>query len=401
MTKALIIGGGIAGPVTAMALQRAGIDATIYEARAHSDADAGAFLTVAVNGLDALRSLDAHHPVMARAYPTRAIVFGSGTGKHLGQLPIGGTLADGTVTQTLKRGDLYRALHDEALRRGIATEHGKRLVGAEPSSSGGVVARFDDGTQASGDLLIGCDGLHSRVRQLIDARATRPRYVGLLNLGGYAHGVASPSLPEHYHMLFGKRAFFGYLTIPSGETWWFANPAQPIELSREELARITSEEWRQRLIDLFSSDATPAVEIIRATTSPLEAFNTYDVPSVKLWHRGPMIIVGDAAHATSPSAGQGASMAIEDAVVLAKCLRDRPDAQQAFVAFEQLRRRRVERVVAHGKRSSSGKAAGPIGRVFRDWMLPMVFRQLAKGKYSQEWLFNYHIEWERPVDAAA
>ncbi|HKG26157.1 MAG TPA: FAD-dependent monooxygenase, partial [Thermomicrobiales bacterium] len=145
--KALIIGGGIAGPATAMALQRAGIDSVVYEAYDTSAGlDAGAFLTVAVNGLDALRTLDAHEPVLDAGFPTRNIEFFSGTGKRLGEVPIGGTLPDGTATHTIKRADLYRVLHDEAIRRGIRIEHGKRLVDAETTPEGGVVARFGDGT---------------------------------------------------------------------------------------------------------------------------------------------------------------------------------------------------------------------------------------------------------------
>src|SRR5918998_4799632 len=102
--KVLIIGGGIAGPVTAMALQRAGIDPVVYEAYDTSAGlDAGAFLTVAVNGLDALRTLDAHEAVLDAGFPTRSIEFFSGTGKHLGEVPIGGTPPDGTGTPTLKR----------------------------------------------------------------------------------------------------------------------------------------------------------------------------------------------------------------------------------------------------------------------------------------------------------
>src|SRR3712207_4745156 len=151
--KAMIIGGGIAGPVTAMALQRAGIDPVVCEAYDTSAGlDAGAFLTVAVNGLDALRTLDAHEPVLAAGFPTRNIEFFSGTGKRLGEVPIGGTLPDGTVTHTIKRADLYRVLHDESIRRGIRIEHGMRLVDAETASDGTVLARFEVGTQATGDL---------------------------------------------------------------------------------------------------------------------------------------------------------------------------------------------------------------------------------------------------------
>ena len=393
--KALIIGGGIAGPVTAMALQRAGIDAVIYEAY-DTDAglDAGAFLTVAVNGLDALRTLDAHEPVLAAGFPTRKIEFFSGTGKRLGEVPIGGTLPDGTVTHTIKRADLYRVLHEQAIHRGIRIEHGKRLVDVETTPEGGVVARFEDGTQAAGDLLIGADGIHSRTRRIIDPAAPEPRYTGLGNIGGFTRDASVDTKPGIYVMVWGKRAFFGYTVSPSGEIWWFANPPSARELTRAEVAA-TTEQWKRRLIDLFADDATPAVEIIQATTGELPGTNQYDMPSVPTWHRGPMVIVGDAAHATSPASGQGASMAIEDAVVLAKCLRDLPDIRQAFAAYEQLRRERAERVVAQGARSSSGKAAGPVARVLRDLMLPVVLKRVASsGERSLAWMYGYHIEWD-------
>ena len=399
--KALIIGGGIAGPATAMALQRAGIDSVVYEAYDTSAGlEAGAFLTVAVNGLDALRTLDAHEPVLDAGFPTRNIEFFSGTGKRLGEVPIGGTLPDGTATHTIKRADLYRVLHDEAIRRGIRIEHGKRLVDAETTPEGGVVARFGDGTQATGDLLIGADGIHSRTRRIIDPAAPEPRYTGLGNIGGFTRNAPINTEPGIYVMVWGKRAFFGYTLSPSGEVWWFANPPSARELTRAELAATTTEQWKEQLIGLFADDAAPAVEIIRATTGELHGTNQYDMPSVRTWHKGPMVIIGDAAHAASPASGQGASMTIEDAVVLAKCLRDLPDIQQAFAAYEQLRRERVERVVAQGARSSSGKAAGPIARVIRDLMLPVILKRVASnGEKSLAWVYSHHIDWDEKVAA--
>ena len=261
------------------------------------------------------------------------------------------------------------------------------------------MARFEDGTEAAGDLLIGADGIHSRTRRIIDPTTPEPRYTGLGNVGGFTRNASVDTRRGIYTMVFGKRAFFGYTVSPSGEFWWFANPPSARELTRSELAAST-EEWKRRLIDLFVDDATPAVEIIRATAGELAGTNQYDMPSVPIWHRGPMVIVGDAAHATSPSSGQGASMAIEDAVVLAKCLRDLPDVSRAFAAYEQLRRERVERVVAQGARSSSGKAAGPIARVLRDLMLPVFLRRAAgSGQTSLAWVYGYHVDWDEKVAA--
>jgi FAD-dependent urate hydroxylase len=393
--RALIIGGGVAGPVAAMALRQAAIDSVVYEAYAGGADSAGAFLTLASNGMDALRAIDAHHLVLAEGFATPRMTIQNGTGKHLGDVPLAGKLPDGTVSQTLKRADLYRALRDEAVRRGARVEYGKRLVGAETTQDG-VVARFEDGTEAEGDLLIGADGIHSRTRRIIDPSAPVARYVPVLNIGGYARGVTVPAEPGMFRMVFGKRAFFGYAVHPSGDVWWFANPPLADEPTGAELAAIRTEQWREMLLDLFAEDATPAVEIIRSTPGRLAGWATYDLPSVPTWYRGPMVIIGDAAHATAPSSGQGASMAIEDAVVLARCLRDLPDVGQAFAAYERLRRARVERIVAHGARTSNSKAAGPVARVLRDLMMPMVLKRVANGG-SLAWIHDYHIDWHEKV----
>jgi FAD-dependent urate hydroxylase len=240
--------------------------------------------------------------------------------------------------------------------------------------------------------------VHSRTRRIIDPSAPRARYVPVLNIGGYAHGVRVRAEPGTFRMVFGKRAFFGYAVHPSGEVWWFANPPRAEEPTSAELAAIGTEQWREMLANLFAEDATPAVEIVRATPGKLAGWATHDLPFVPTWHRGPMIVIGDAAHATAPSSGQGASMAIEDAVVLARCLRDLPETRQAFAAYEGLRRGRVERVAAHGARTSNSKVAGPVGRALRDLMLPVILKRVARGG-SLAWMHDHHIDWDEKVAA--
>ena len=111
-----------------------------------------------------------------------------------------------------------------------------------------------------------------------------------------------------------------------------------------------------------------------------------------------MVIVGDAAHAPSPTSGQGASLAAEDAVVLAKCLRDLPDIPEALATYEGLRRKRVERIVAQAARTSSAKTPGPLGRVLRDLTLPLVFKLLVTDR-SMAWIYDHHIDWDAPLVA--
>jgi 2-polyprenyl-6-methoxyphenol hydroxylase-like FAD-dependent oxidoreductase len=397
--KALIAGGGVAGPVTAMALQRAGIDAVVYEAHVPSTEEVGSYLGLASNGLDALRAIDADKPVLAAGFPTATNILLSGTGRRLGAVSNGGRLADGTVSHTIKRPRLYRALHDEAAARGIDIEHGRRLVGAEAAAGGGVVATFEDGTRVTGDLLVGADGVHSATRRLLDPAAPAPRYVGLVNFGGYTPGGAGAGEPGAWQMIFGRRAFFGYVDDLDGGTVWFANVPRPA-VTPAERAATTPEQWRRQLMELFAADHGPAGDLIADGFLELAGDSTYDLPSVPTWHRGPMVIVGDAAHAPSPTSGQGASMAAEDAVVLAQCLRDLPTVGDALAAYEGLRRRRVERIVAQGARTGRAKTPGPLGRVLRDLTLPLVFKLLVTER-SQSWIHDHHIDWDTPVAATA
>jgi 2-polyprenyl-6-methoxyphenol hydroxylase-like FAD-dependent oxidoreductase len=397
--KALIIGGGVAGPVTAMALQRAGIEAAVYEAHVPTDGEAGSYLTVATNGLDALRAIGADGPVLAAGFPTPTNLLLGATGRRLGAVSNGGVLADGTVSHTIKRDRLYQALHDQAAARGIRVEHGHRLVGAEPTPGGGVTATFADGGTATGDLLVGADGVHSVTRRLLDPAAPEGRYVGLVNFGGYTPGAGDGVEPGAWHMIFGRRAFFGYVADPAGGTVWFANVPRPA-VTPAERAATPADQWRRRLVELFSGDAGPAARLIEAGELQLAADNTHDLQRVPTWHRGPMVIVGDAAHAPSPTSGQGASMAAEDGVVLAQCLRDLPSVPEALAAYEHRRRARVERIVAQGARTSSAKTPGRIGRVVRDLALPLVFKLLVTDR-SMAWIYGHHIDWDARVTAAA
>lgn len=394
--RALVIGAGIAGTVAAMALRKAGFEPVVLESYGRGADGVGAFLSLATNGLSALSAIDLV-PSDIGGFDTPKIALFLGDGSAIAELPLGPARADGLACRTIARAELYGALRDEAVRRGIRIEYDKRLVEVETSPDG-VRARFADGSEEVGDLLVGADGLASRVREIIDPRAPRARYVGLLNTGGYARGITVPGEVGTMQMIFGKRSFFCYVPHPSGEVWWFANPGRANEPSRAELAAITPEAWRAELLALFAGDATPATEIIGATDTILGPWGTYDFATVPTWHRDRMIIIGDAAHAASPSSGQGASMAIEDAIVLAMCLRDAPDVAEAFRAYEQLRRARVERVVKQGRRNGSGKTPGLFGRVVRDTFLRFVFARIAKsGRDPMAWVYDYALDWDGSV----
>jgi FAD-dependent urate hydroxylase len=411
MTNAIVAGGGIAGTVAAIALHRAGYPPLIYEAYPKDADERGAFLTVAVNGLAALRALDLDPTeLLAAGYATPTLWLGNGAGRKLAELPLGGPQPDGTTTTTIRRADLYGALRAEAVRRGIEIAYEKRLTGIDQDPDG-VTATFADGSTAHGDLLIGADGLNSRTRGLINPEPITPRYLGLLNAGGFTTSAVQADLdrtPGVVSMAFGKRSFFGWMVVPEGpgfsapsvgpgagsgpapdgSVWWFANPGskQPTDPRSW-----TEPRWRAHLIDLFADDAIPAAAIIRATGEALGPWNTFDLPRVPVWRSGRTVLVGDAAHAASPSSGQGASMAIEDAVILGRCLGATTDVPAALSAYESARRARVEKVVAYGRRNGSAKAAGPVGSAIRDAMTPPLMKFLYRKGNPQSWILDYKV----------
>lgn len=397
--KALIIGAGIAGPVAAMALQKVGVQARIYEAHGGTAHGVGSFMSMASNGLDGLRTLGIHARVTAAGFPTPRMVIWSGTGKRLGEVENGAPLPDGTVSITINRADLYAILQDEATARGIHTEYGKQLVDADQTPDG-VVARFADGGEARGDILIGADGLWSRARVLVDPDAPKPRYVGLVGTGGYAPGLDIDPSPDVLHMMYGKRAFFGYAVRDDGTVWWYANVPRRDEPTPADLAAVPAGETKRRLVDLFADDALPAARIIEATGHELEFQPTHDMAPPATWHRDRTVLIGDAAHVTSPSSGQGASLAIEDVLELARCLRDRPDAAAAFAAYQRLRQERVHKVLGFAARINQSKAPGRVTRPIRDAMTPFFLKRFAKPG-SAAWLYGHHIDFDAPIDTTA
>jgi 2-polyprenyl-6-methoxyphenol hydroxylase-like FAD-dependent oxidoreductase len=356
--KVLIAGGGIAGPAAAIALHKAGIAAEIFEAYPPpSDEELGAFVTIAANGQDALRAIDVEQPILDASFPAQRMRIFDPAGTQLTDVPLGSRHAP---PRTITRAALSRVLMSEAEKRGIPIRYGRRVTSRGP----GAGFCFADGTSADGDLLIGADGIWSAVRRLIDPSGPAPQYTGLTVVCGYAGSSPVRTDIGSYDMCFGSRGFFGHTTGPDGRQWWFARIPEPAPTDPPSYA------------EAFKDDGTPAAEIISATDR-LTVSSAYAIPSLPAWHSDSTVVIGDAAHAASPSTAQGASLALEDAVVLAQCLRDCPDVPGALGAFEHARRDRAERVVASGM-SGENPVPQPPG---------------PRSGNAPDWLFSHHIDW--------
>lgn len=385
--RVLIVGCGVSGPVLAMFLRRAGIASVVYEGRPEPDDETGAFLNLAPNGLRVLGTLGVKGAVLAHGTPTTTIVFHNHRGRRLGILP--------ETTTLIKRSLLCKALRETAIERGIPIEFGKRLEGVEIAAGGEAIARFEDGSEARGDLLVGCDGVHSRTRRSVMPDAPEPRYGGIIDSGGFSSAASLPPSEGVMRMTFGREGFFGYQVTPSGETYWFENFQLPDEPDRKELQAIPDDAWRKTLLDLHHGDHHPIPEIISSHEGPIGRWPSYDMPPLPTWHKGPVCLIGDAAHAALPSAGQGASLALEGSIVLTRCLRDLPDTRAAFAALEQLRKDRGEEVVEEARRYGNRKApTNALTRGLRDLVLPFF---LKLGVEKSRRAYAYAVDWDEKV----
>jgi 2-polyprenyl-6-methoxyphenol hydroxylase-like FAD-dependent oxidoreductase len=358
--RIVVIGGGIAGMSAALALHKAGLDAAVFEAHPDGAEDIGAFLTLASNGMRALAQVDASDAVTAIGFPLSTMRVLDDSGAELAHMPLGEAGDPLLRYRCMRRGELNAALQAAAARRGISVRHGARLASVE-DGPGAVTARFTDGSTATGDLLIGADGLSSTVRRPI-APAAQPCYAGQRVFYGYTTGATPAGGPECITMVRGSAAAFGCTVSPAGETYWFARVAgEPV--AANEIADGTSARWRELLVSLLRKDATPAADIVAATGDRIMVTNATEMPLGTPWRSRRALLIGDAAHAASPATGQGASMALEDAVVLAKALRDAPDTDTALALYEALRRPRVEHnITVSGQISRGGTSPSRTGR---------------------------------------
>ncbi|GAA3223843.1 FAD-dependent oxidoreductase [Dactylosporangium siamense] len=362
--EAMVIGGGVAGPVAAIALRRIGWDVTVHEACPDPAGDVGSFVSLGDNGLRALEAIGCRDAVAARGTELPLLRLWSGRGRQLGEARRGRV--------TLMRGHLVETLRDLAQEAGATIVTGRRLVDV----GAGRTATFADGGSASADLVIGADGIHSRLRGVIDPAAPVAGYAGLWTVGGRsAHQVA----PGTFHIMFGAKATMVYAPTPGGTLWAAQVPAPKPPARTPE---------RDELAALFAGDRGPAAELIRRTGQWHPRTVMQAMPGgVPRWHRDGMVLLGDAAHPMG--AGQGANLAVEDAVVLARCLRDNPET--ALERYEELRRPRTDQMLKVAGANRDAKVSGPVAARVRDVMMPFFFKRFAEK--GGAWMHDYDVEW--------
>ena len=387
--KALIIGGGIAGPTTAIFLKQAGIDADVFEAWSYATGIGGG-LQIAPNGMHVLSEIGLADELVRRGSIAESFDFHSQSGARLGSVNQNMQARFGQPAVNMCRATLNEVLINKAWCENVALYFEKRLVAIEDRADRPVVAHFADGTTAEGDFIIGADGVHSALRAHVVPDGPTPFDTGLIGFGGFVPRsvLADTPIGQRVETTFGQSGFFGYGFCSSdsadGVMWCSMQSSHGIDAAA--YRAMSQQEIKQHLKKFYAGWHDPIPQILDAAEN-IVVTATLDVATLPTWSRGRALLIGDAAHATSPHAGQGASLALEDALRLARLMQQGQELGQTFQSFEAERRPRAEKIVALARRNGNSKREfSPTGAWIRDRMLKLLLPVTAKG---MNWMYAY------------
>ncbi|MBA2400890.1 MAG: FAD-dependent monooxygenase [Bradyrhizobium sp.] len=387
--KALIIGGGIAGPVTGIFLRQAGIDAEVFEAWPHATGIGGG-LQIAPNGMHVLAEIGLADEMIRRGSVAESFDFHSQKGAPLGSLNRNMKERFGQPAVNMCRATLNEMLVNKAWCENVERRFEKRLVAIEDRADQPVVAHFADGSSAEGDFVIGADGVHSAVRGHVIPDGPKPFDTGLIGFGGFVPRsvIASAPIGQRVATTFGQSGFFGYgfccSDAEDGLMWWSTQPSHGIDAAA--YRAMSQDQLRQHLLSFHAGWHDPILGIIDAAEN-IVVTDTLDVATLPTWSRKRTLLIGDAAHATSPHAGQGASLALEDAMRLGRLMQTRQELSLTFQNFEAERRPRAEKIVALARRNGNSKREfSPTGAWIRDRMMKLM---LPLGARAMDFMYAY------------
>jgi 2-polyprenyl-6-methoxyphenol hydroxylase-like FAD-dependent oxidoreductase len=375
--RIVVTGGGVAGAASAIALAHTGADVTVYEAHEDPAGPVGSFLSLAVNGLRALDSLGCLPQVQAAGFAVARQRMWAGNGKLLGDVARGRRPGDPLHSVTLMRADLVTVL------RGAATRAGARIITGQPLTGADLRGAGAEGA----DLIVGADGIWSAARRVVDPAAPEPAYAGLYSVSGVSDALdgTDTAEPGAWNMIFGRQGAFIFLPAPDGTIWWSAQVSAKVPPG--DLAGVGPGE----LAALFRRERQ-AVAILRGARTVHAATLQHVLAPVRRWHGSDIALIGDAAHPAG--AGQGASVAIEDAVELARQLSGPGAVAGALARFDAARRDRAGKMAKMAAANRDAKTAGPAVAALRSLLMPFFFDRFYER--ATGWLYDYHPENHGP-----
>jgi FAD-dependent urate hydroxylase len=343
--RILIVGAGLAGLALARALRQVGFTPEVIDRAGDWDAG-GTGMYLPANGIRALRALGLEDAVAARAAPIPRQRLLDHRGRLLADIDLGELWGEVGPCLALARADLH-----ELLRAGVPVRLG-RTVRTLARLDGPVQVGFGDGTSGEYDLVVGADGLHSSVRRLaVDQQPPVP-----LGQQSWRFLAACPPQITTWTVLLGRGASFLLVPLGGGVVYCYADTSDRAGsgLDGDPIGRLRAR---------FASFAAPVPGILAELDDPgrVHAAPIQQVAAER-WRRGAVVLVGDAAHGMSPNMAQGASLAFEDALVLAAGLRDAGTVGEALAGFVARRSPRTGWVRAQTEHRDRTRNLPPVVR---------------------------------------
>ena len=344
VSKVAIAGAGVAGLAAAIQLAKAGVEVDVYEAKAELSAH-GSGISLQGNALRCFDALGAWDDIRTAGYPfeglnLRAPGPGAPIVASLPDVKTGGP--DYPAAMGMPRPALARILLEHAQAAGANTVFGARITGLEDAGDA-VAVRVNDEPAGTYDLVIGADGLHSTVRELIGIE-TKPERNGM---GIWRTFVSRPAEVERSELYYGGPVYIAGYT-PTGDDTMYAFLVEKAQdrfgLSDEEATAIMLDESRAYSGPWDSIRA----DLEKGATANYTWFTKHIVEGA--WNRGRVVIIGDAAHSCPPTIAQGAAQGLEDAVVLTELLVQRDAIDDTL--WSEFHARRVPRATAVVEASS-------------------------------------------------
>jgi 2-polyprenyl-6-methoxyphenol hydroxylase-like FAD-dependent oxidoreductase len=326
----LIIGGGIAGLTTAIALQEKNIDFTVFEA-VDEIKGVGAGISLAGNAMRVLKELGVAEEVKQRGHLITSMIIEDERGKQISVMDAEKLSREhGLDNVAIHRAELHQILLKKIDRSKIVT--GKRAVDFEEHPTG-ITIHFHDGSKAGGTAAIVADGINSSIRKKLVPQST-PRYSGYTCWRGVVENIWN--LKQHAVESWGVNGRFGYVPIGNNQVYWFACKNAPFKDQTMSALKV------KELAMNFRNYHSPIPQMIASTPEEnLIWSDIVDIKPISNFAFGRILLIGDAAHATTPNMGQGACMAMEDALAVAATLAKQPD--NLIYGFRQVEKKRMTR----------------------------------------------------------
>ncbi len=327
-----IIGGGIGGLTTAIALKKKGYKIRVFE-QAKTLKNVGAGIILANNAMQIYEKLGLKNAIESKGEPISAMHITTLNLNSISKIDLTYFEKKHMVKNiAIHRGTLQDILSSQLASTELYLEH--HLDTIKPFNTG-YILKFKNGTSIESSILIGADGIHSTVRQHLFSN-TRIRDAKQICWRGLTNFKLPSTYTNALYEAWGKSERFGFVKIAEDKVYWYA------------LKSITSatEIHNPKVIQNYYKAYHPVIKALLAATetTAIHTAKIFDLNPLHTWHTGNVCLIGDAAHAMTPNLGQGACQAIEDAYILAECV-DKYDDTTSFATFQNIRLPKAHRVV--------------------------------------------------------